>query len=68
MPMTAIADFAEKGKSDPFYSELDKICSANHGLWCKEAEDYLLANAPKIEIGKPKELVRERIIPRSLHV
>ncbi len=68
MPMTAIADFAEKGKSDPFYSELDKICSANHGLWCKEAEAYLLANAPKIEIGKPKELVRERIIPRSLHV
>ena len=62
MPMTAIADFAEKGKTDPFYAELDRICSANRGLWCKEAEDYLLANAPKVEIGEPKELVKERII------
>jgi len=62
MPMTAIADFAEKGKTDPFYAELDRICSANHGLWCKEAEDYLLAHALKIEIGTPKELVKERII------
>ena len=62
MPMTAIADFAEKGRSDPFYAELDRICSANSGLWCKEAEDYLLANAPKIEMGEPKELVKERVI------
>ena len=62
MPMTAIEDFAEKGKTDPFYAELDRICSANNGLWCKEAEDYLLANAPKVAIGEPKELVKERII------
>jgi len=62
MPMTAIADFAEKGKSDPFFAKLDEICSANNGLWCKEAEDYLLANAPKVEIGAPKELVKERVI------
>ena len=25
-------------------------------------ENYLLANAPKVEIGEPKELVKERII------
>ena len=62
MPMTAIADFAEKGKGDPFFAELDRICSANRGLWCKEAEDYLLAHAPKVEIGEPREVVRERII------
>ena len=62
MPMTAIEDFAKLGETDPFYAELAKICEANHGLWCKAAEDYLLANAPKIEIGEPKELVRERII------
>lgn len=62
MPMTAIADFAEKGKSDPFYAELDRLCSANSGLWCKEAEDYLLANASKIEIGEPKEKIIERRI------
>lgn len=60
MPMTAIADFAEKGKADPFFAELDRICSAHNGLWSKEAEDYLLAHAPKMEIGEPKELIRER--------
>ena len=65
MPMTAIADFAEKGKTDPFYAELDRICSANRGLGCKEAEDYLLANAPKVEIGEPKEKVVERVIRLS---
>ena len=62
MPMTAIADFGKLGADDPFYAELDRICSANKGLWCKEAEDYLLAHAPKIEIGEPKELVEERVI------
>ena len=60
MPMTAIADFAEKGKTDPLFAELDRICSANAGLWCKEAEDYLLANASKLEIGEPKETIKER--------
>ena len=65
MPMTAIEDFAEKGKTDPFFAELDRLCSANNGLWCKAAEDYLLAHAPKVEIGEPKELVKERIIRLS---
>ena len=60
MPMTAIADFAEKGKSDPLFAELDRICSANKGLWSKDAEDYLLANAPKIEIGEPRDAIIER--------
>ena len=62
MPMTAIADFAEKGKGDPFYAELDRLCAANNGLWCKEAEDYLLANAPKVDVGVPKEKIAERRI------
>ena len=62
MPMTAIADFAEKGKSDPLFAELDRICTANNGLWSKEAEDCLLAHAPKISVGEPKELIAERIL------
>ncbi len=65
MPMTAIADFAEKGKSDPFYAELDRLCAANNGLWCKAAEDYLLANAPKIDVGVPKEKIVERRLSRE---
>ena len=62
LPMTAIADFAEKGRSDPLFAELDRICTANNGLWCREAEECLLARAPKVEIGEPKERVVERRI------
>ena len=48
LPLTAIADFAEKGKTDPFFVKLAEITARNNGLWCKEAEDYLLQNAPEI--------------------
>ena len=44
LPLTAIADFAEKGKTDPLFAELDRIMKVNNGLWCAEAEQYLLAN------------------------
>jgi threonine dehydrogenase-like Zn-dependent dehydrogenase len=62
LPMVAISDFAEKGKTDPLYAELNRLCTASNGLWCKAAEDYLLANAPKISIGAPKEKIVERKI------
>ena len=48
MPLTAIADFAEKGKTDPFYADLAEIVGRNNGLWCAEAEKYVLANAKDI--------------------
>ena len=48
MPLTAIDDFAEKGKTDPMFKALAEICDRNNGLWSKEAEDYLLAHAKKI--------------------
>ena len=62
LPMTAIADFAEKGRSDPLFAELDRLCRAAGGLWCKAAEEHLLAHAPRVRIGEPKELVVERRI------
>ena len=48
LPLTAIADFAEKGKSDPFFAEMAKHAARNNGLWSKEAEEYLLAHATKL--------------------
>ncbi len=42
LPLTAIADFAELGKSNPLFQELDRIVSAHNGLWCGEAEKHLL--------------------------
>jgi threonine dehydrogenase-like Zn-dependent dehydrogenase len=47
LPLTAIADFAEKGKSDPLFAELAKRTARSNGLWSKEAEEYLLANASR---------------------
>lgn len=47
MPLTAIADFEALGKTDPRYKELDDIVKANNGLWCGEAENYLLDNFSK---------------------
>ncbi|MBP5245120.1 MAG: zinc-binding dehydrogenase, partial [Clostridia bacterium] len=43
MPLTAISDFEEKGKTDPLFAKLHEICRANNGLWCAEAEKTLLA-------------------------
>ncbi len=49
LPLTALTDFEEKGKEDPMFAELAKIVAANNGLWCGEAEKYLLANAKSID-------------------
>jgi threonine dehydrogenase-like Zn-dependent dehydrogenase len=46
--LVAIDEFAEKGKSEPMYAELARICDSHQGLWSKEAEDYFLAHAEDI--------------------
>jgi threonine dehydrogenase-like Zn-dependent dehydrogenase len=48
LPLVALADFAERGKTESLYAELGRIVAKNNMLWCKEAEDYLLAHAPEI--------------------
>jgi threonine dehydrogenase-like Zn-dependent dehydrogenase len=48
MPLTAIADFEEKRKTDQVFEELAKICKKNNGFWRTEAEKYLLENGKKI--------------------
>ncbi len=48
LPLTALADMEEKGKTDPMFAELAKIVKENNGLWSAEAEKYLLANAKAI--------------------
>ena len=42
MPLTAIADFAELGKSDPLFAKLAKIVEKSNMLWSTEAEQALL--------------------------
>ncbi len=42
MPLTAIADFEEKGKTDPMFAKLAELTNKTDGLWNTEAEKYLL--------------------------
>lgn len=46
MPLTALTDLRAKGEEDPRYAALADIVDAHKGLWCPEAEEYLLANWP----------------------
>ena len=48
LPLTAIDDFEEQGKTDPFFAALAEICVRRRNLWNAEAENYLLENAPGI--------------------
>lgn len=48
MELTAIEDFAEKGKSDPMFARLAEIVDRHNGLWNAEAERYLIENAKPI--------------------
>ncbi len=48
LPLIALSDLPILGKTDPLYAALAELVAKNGGLWCKEAEDYLLAHAPRI--------------------
>ena len=48
MPLTAIADFAELGKTDPLFAELDKLVKEHNGLWNGPAEKLLLEKAKRL--------------------
>ncbi len=45
MPLIAIDDFAEKGKENHLFAELDRLCKKHSGLWNTEAEEFLLSNS-----------------------
>ena len=48
IPLVAIDELEELGKTNELYAELAKIVKRNGGLWCAEAEKYLLENGPRI--------------------
>lgn len=52
MPLTAIDDFAELGKTDSFFKSLAEICKRHNGLWSVEAETFLLNNHPSLQNSK----------------
>lgn len=44
MELTAISDFEKLGEKEPKFLKLAEIVNKNKGLWCAEAEEYLLNN------------------------
>ena len=48
IPLIAIDDLEELGKDNDLYRELAVIVKKNGGIWCAEAEEYLLAHAPRL--------------------
>ena len=44
MPLTALSELRDTGKDDPRFAALADIVDAHKGLWCPEAEEYLLAH------------------------
>lgn len=49
LPLIAIADLPELGKTNQMYQTLAEIVEKNGGLWCAEAEAYLLQHAPRLQ-------------------
>lgn len=48
MELTPIADFKEKGRTQPIFAKLAEIVEKYDGLWSSEAEKYLLKNSKAI--------------------
>ena len=48
MPLTALAELAEKGRTDPMCARLAILVGEANGLWSVKAEEYLLAHARHI--------------------
>ena len=47
IPLVALEDLPKLAESDPMWAELNAIVERNNGLWCVEAEQYLLDHAPR---------------------
>ena len=48
IPLIAIDELDELGKTDPMCAGLAAIVKRSGGMWCAEAEAYLLAHAPRL--------------------
>lgn len=51
LPLIPIDQLEELGRDNPLYATLGQIVKEHGGVWCKEAEQYLLAHAPRIQGG-----------------
>ena len=48
LPLIALSDLEDLGKTNDLYRELDRLVKKHGGMWNAEAESYLLAHAPRL--------------------
>jgi len=48
LPLIALSDLEDLGKTNNLYRELDRLVKKHGGMWNAEAESYLLAHAPRL--------------------
>lgn len=48
LPLTSVEAFGSLGETSPFFAGLARICEAAGGKWCRQAEEYLLREAPDL--------------------
>lgn len=48
LPLIALKDLEELGKENELYRQLDLLVKKHGGIWNAEAEQYLLAHAPRL--------------------
>lgn len=48
LPLIAISDLEELGKDNDLYRQLAILVKKNGGMWCAEAERYLLEHGPRL--------------------
>ena len=46
--VTDIDEFEEKGRTDPLFAQLDRLCKAHNKLWNPKTEQFLLTHAKSI--------------------
>ena len=49
LPLMALDDLSKAGQGNPLFAKLGELCKRHAGLWNIEAEEYLLAHAPRMQ-------------------
>jgi hypothetical protein len=48
LPLIALGDLERLGGENSWFTQLSQIMSSHQGMWCVDAERYVLESAPRI--------------------
>lgn len=47
LPLIGLYEFSERGRAEPLFAELARLCQQHDGLWNVAAESYLMEHGPR---------------------